>query len=147
MLLTAAVIRRAAGSDTGAGGRSWATAIAAVRIGDPQDQLDAAGHVELSKDLFEVLLDGVFAQLELPGDLPVRLAARDRLHDVGLPRGEPPTCVCHTGPAGFGRIGHGIQQRAGQAALKPVFPLDHGVDTPDHHARVDVPVQSSRGAE
>src|SRR4051812_23043377 len=51
-------------------------------------QLDAVAHAELLEDVRAVRLDRLLADREDLGDLAVRVALRDELHDLLLARGE-----------------------------------------------------------
>jgi hypothetical protein len=48
------------------------------------DGLGAVGDLELGKDVGDVVADGLLAQVQLFGDLGVRLVAGDEIQDLAL---------------------------------------------------------------
>ena len=47
------------------------------------DGLDAVARLQLGQDLFDVLLDGVYTDVELGGDLPVGQIVGEKLQSEG----------------------------------------------------------------
>ena len=81
-------------------------------INRKQSQLEAIGNADLIENISDVMLDGLFADGELLGNIAIRKTRHDGAHNIQFAAGQSESFLGilidrrHIGPQGFNQVGH-----------------------------------------